>query len=89
VVSTVKTRTDADGQYRFDNLLLDESYTPGGSVDLPQFKLSVTQPDGSTVSQAKQGTDRAKDSNDPLDPLTDVVRANQPSALFRVRTVSE
>lgn len=69
-VVTLTTVTDANGEYSFDNLLLDEDFdgvgtsaTPGvGGGDEPAFVVKVTVPSGMEASPSNQG-DPTKDSD--------------------------
>lgn len=62
---TMSTTTDSSGEYRFDNLLLDESFAAAGGVGEPVFTVTVATPGGMTATQTGQGN-ATNDSSDPI-----------------------
>ena len=75
--TTVVTTTDANGDYSFDNLLLDEDYNASTTGDpattgLPKFTITVATPTGGTPTLIGQGGDSALDSNDPAGTVAEV-----------------
>lgn len=64
VTTVIRTATDANGFYRFDNLLLDEDHTGLGAGD-PLFTLGSSSPPGYTASPSDQGSDDTVDSDNP------------------------
>ncbi|MDT8382070.1 MAG: SdrD B-like domain-containing protein, partial [Brevefilum sp.] len=56
------TFTDANGEYSFDNLLLDENYNGAGPGE-PTFTLTAEIPSGYYVSEANVGVDDTVDSD--------------------------
>jgi hypothetical protein len=66
----VKTVTDADGYYSFDNLLLDENFDGVGSPE-PTYTISIPTLPG-TASPAGQGGDPLLDSGTPGGQLATV-----------------
>ena len=68
-VTTLKTTTDVNGHYEFQNLLLDEDY--GDEVGDPQFMISVANPTGylpTTVGVGDPKTDSNLHSGTPAIP---------------------
>jgi hypothetical protein len=61
-VVTMTAVTDANGNYRFDNLLLDENFDGVGGGE-PTFQLSFTPPSSMVPTGVGQGGDPSKDSN--------------------------
>jgi len=59
--TVLKTVTDANGYYSFDNLLLDEDLDGTGTGE-PTYAISVAPPAGWVASPAGMGSDRGADS---------------------------
>ncbi len=63
---TFVTYTDADGEYSFANLFLNENYTTAGAT----FTLNFATPPGATASPVGRGGDSGADSNGATTPAT-------------------
>ena len=64
---TVTTKTDKDGKYSFDNLLLDEDYNGSGGTGQPSYVIQVEPPAG-MVSTHTPTTDAANADNQADNP---------------------
>ena len=75
--STLVTTTDANGNYSFGNLLLDENYRASTTGDpattgLPKLTITVATPAGGTVTAIGAGGNPALDSNNPAGTVAEV-----------------
>ncbi len=86
-VISLTTRTDANGHYAFDNLLLDEDYNGDGTASEPDYTISVETPAGyeRTLVDVGGASDR-EDSDDhdgvgaqPVQGQTDVDARSDPN----------
>ncbi len=67
----VKTVTDANGDYHFYNLMLDENFNSG---TLPTYELTVSVSSTYEASPIEEGSDKEVDSSDPTGTSVTVVR---------------
>ncbi len=68
--TTVKTTTDINGQYSFDNLLLDEDYLASGGTGQPGLSISISAPAGYGSSPQNQTTEDLDSDNPSGEPAT-------------------
>ncbi|MCI5226151.1 MAG: hypothetical protein D3918_05685, partial [Candidatus Electrothrix sp. AX2] len=64
---TITTKTDKDGNYSFDNLLLDEDYNGSGGTAQPSYVIQVEPPAG-MISTHTPTTDAANAGNQADNP---------------------
>ncbi|MCI5148890.1 MAG: hypothetical protein D3916_05800, partial [Candidatus Electrothrix sp. MAN1_4] len=80
VTFTVATRTNSNGVYSFDNLLLDEDYNASGGSGQPTYIIQVEPPTG-TASTHTPATDAANIDNDADNPEGEFVILTQGQAV--------
>ena len=70
--ASFSVRTDVDGLYSFENLLLDENYD-GAGVGEPTYSLTFTTPTGTVPSPTGQGTPSTDSNgiNPTVSPITE------------------
>ncbi len=85
-ITALVTRTDANGHYEFNNLLLDENYNGDGTGSEPTFTISVQIPANYTPTTPDAGGNDQIDSDNhagvsaqPVQGLTDVSAQPNPN----------